>query len=251
MVATKIAARAAALDATVVSRDASGVERVTPLAQASAAALVAGRPVREFRMHKNQQHWSGSWWCATTEDLEIYESRLELSRLILADFDPDVADVLSQPFVLRQVVDGKTRLHTPDFLFVTRDRQAVVVDVKHADRVRAPKVAPVLARTREAVEAKGWSYEVWTGAPQARLGNVRFLAGFRLRARIDDAALDAAHDRALPGMTVGEALAAVAAAGAHPMLARPALLHLLWRGDLGFDVDERLSRSSLLMPGSR
>ena len=106
-------------DVTVVSTGAEGTERITPLGQAAAADLVAGRPVRKFRMRKGQKLWSGSYWCATSGDLEVYESRLELARLLLADFDPQVADVLPQPFTLHTVVDGKPRRHVPDFLFTS------------------------------------------------------------------------------------------------------------------------------------
>ncbi|WP_424183589.1 hypothetical protein ACOBQX_16515 [Actinokineospora sp. G85] len=33
--------------------------------------------------------------------------------------------------------------------------------------------------TRQAVESRGWRYEVWSEPPHAELENVRFLAGYR------------------------------------------------------------------------
>ncbi len=236
-------------EVSLISLDADGTERIAPFDRASAVALVEGRPVREFRMHKGQKHWSGSYWCATTGDLEAYESRLELARLMLADHDPEVADVLPQPFTLRAIVDGKPRRHVPDFLFLSPGNRATVVDVKLASRVSAPKVAPVLAWTRRAVEDKGWTYEVWSGAPDLRLANVRFLAGYRVAGRIDPLGLDVVRETARPGMTVGEALV-VAGAVLHRSAAKPALLHLLWLHELGIELDERLTRESLLLPGT-
>jgi len=47
-------------------------------------------PWRKIRSQHGQQHLSGSHWAATTGGHVIYESRLELARLLLADFDPDV-----------------------------------------------------------------------------------------------------------------------------------------------------------------
>ena len=52
------------------------------------ADVVAGLPVREFRSYKGRQHYSGWYWSATLNGLVVYESRLELARIMLADFDP-------------------------------------------------------------------------------------------------------------------------------------------------------------------
>jgi hypothetical protein len=50
----------------------------------------------------------------------IYESRLELARLLFADFDARVGHIVAQPFVLRTSVDRKPRKHIPDYLLITR-----------------------------------------------------------------------------------------------------------------------------------
>jgi len=41
---------------------------------------------------------------------------------------------------------------------------------------------------RRLVEARGWQYEVWSGAKPPKLENLRFLAGYR-RSRLFGAAL--------------------------------------------------------------
>ncbi|MFJ8200276.1 hypothetical protein [Streptomyces sp. NPDC096152] len=46
------------------------------------------QPWRTFRWYKGQKHYSGTYWSATVGDHVIYESRLELGRLLFADFDP-------------------------------------------------------------------------------------------------------------------------------------------------------------------
>jgi hypothetical protein len=49
----------------------------------------------------------------------IYESRLELARLLLADFDMGVSRIAAQPFLLKASVEGKVRRHIPDYLLMT------------------------------------------------------------------------------------------------------------------------------------
>lgn len=62
--------------------------------------LREARPWRTFRWFKGQQHYSGTYWSATMGDHVIYESRLELGRLLFADyrrdwlFDPDLVAAL-------------------------------------------------------------------------------------------------------------------------------------------------------------
>jgi Cu/Ag efflux pump CusA len=62
--------------------------------------LRSAAPWRTFRWHHGQQHFPGSYWAVTNCDLVIYESRLELARLLYADFDPAVEWIVAQPFLL-------------------------------------------------------------------------------------------------------------------------------------------------------
>ncbi len=119
----------------------------------------------------------------TQRDHVIYESRLELAVLLLADFDPSVRGILAQPFLLRAQVGGMTRKHIPDYLLLTGSGP-VVVDVKPRHRLARPEVAQTFGWTRTLVEARGWRYEVRCEPPPERLENVRFLAGYRLPAGV-------------------------------------------------------------------
>jgi hypothetical protein len=53
------------------------------------------------RSARGQAHYPGYYWSATTGGHVIYESRLELARLLLAGFSPDVTAIAAQPFLLR------------------------------------------------------------------------------------------------------------------------------------------------------
>ena len=75
------------------------------------AASRAAAPWRTFRWFKGQKRYSSTYWAATCAGHVTYESRLELGRLQLADFDKSVSWVVSQPFLLEAVVEGKVRRH--------------------------------------------------------------------------------------------------------------------------------------------
>jgi len=77
-------------------------------------------PWRVFRSRQGQAHLSGAYWSATMRADVVYESRLELARLLLADFDPDVVSIFAQPCLLKAVVEGRARRHVPDFLLGLR-----------------------------------------------------------------------------------------------------------------------------------
>ncbi|MFD3381973.1 MULTISPECIES: TnsA-like heteromeric transposase endonuclease subunit [unclassified Streptomyces] len=140
--------------------------------------LASAAPWREFRWYRGQKHYSGTYWSATVRDHVIYESRLELARLLFADFDRSVHGIVAQPFLLETVLEGKIRKHIPDYLLLT-DQVPVIVDVKPLHRVSRPEVAFTFDWTRQAVEARGWNYEVWSEPPTVELEHVRFLAGCR------------------------------------------------------------------------
>jgi hypothetical protein len=156
----------------------------TVLGLVSAEALARGRPWRVFRWHRGQAHYSGWYWSATMGRHVVYESRLELARLLLADFDCQVEAIAAQPFLVAGPGNGRTRRHVPDFLLVDRSGLVTVVNVKPADRLADPKVAQSLGWAGTVFAARGWRHEVWSQAPPEVLANVRFLAACRHAARV-------------------------------------------------------------------
>jgi hypothetical protein len=205
--------------------------------------LVSARPWRTFRWYRGQQHYSGVFWSATVHGHVVYESRLELARLLYADFDPAVHGITAQPFLLTCVVDGVLRRHIPDYLLVTA-AGPVVVDVKPREQASKPKNAFTFAWTRRMVESRGWRYEVWCEPPSDELENIRFLAGYRRRWLFDPALLEALRCAGLGGMRFGDAPGTVPA-WPQPLV-RAAVLHLLWTGHLATDLDRPLSAGHVL-----
>ena len=68
-------------------------------------------PWRTFRWRNGQRFYSGTYWSATNRDHVIYELRLELARLMLADYDATVRQPIAQPFLLRARVNRRIRRH--------------------------------------------------------------------------------------------------------------------------------------------
>lgn len=95
--------------------------------------------------------------------------------------------------------------------------------------------------------AKGWGFEVWSGADPVVLRNVRFLAAGRRADPADDAFVKVA-ETLRPGMSVAEA---EEASGLDQSVARGVLLSLLWRGFWVTDLTRPLSGESLLTLGER
>ena len=152
-----------------------------PLAALTATAVLSAVPWRTVRSHRGQQHLAGLYWSATTVGHVVHESRLELARLLLADFDPDVVGIAAQPFLVRE----GDRRHVPDFLLCRADGSVLIVNVKPADRLATAEVADALAWAARVFADRGWEHEVWTGANPQLLANVPFLAGYRRAALIE------------------------------------------------------------------
>ncbi|WP_327597056.1 TnsA-like heteromeric transposase endonuclease subunit [Streptomyces chartreusis] len=205
--------------------------------------LCAAAPWRLFRWHKGQKHYSGTYWAATTCNFVIYESRLELARLLFADFDSTVCGIVAQPFLLKTEVEGTPRKHVPDYLLIT-DAGPVVVDVKPRHRLSNPVVASTFAWTQRAVESRGWRYEVWSEPRNGVLENIRFLAGFRRERLFDPELLDELRHADLFGMTI--ATASKCLPDRPEPYVRAAIHHLLWRRDLYTDLDDPLRASAVL-----
>ena len=147
----------------VTYRASGGAVVDTTLDRLSADEVIAGLPVREFRWHEGRRHYSGWYWCATGQCLVVYESRQELARIMLADFDPAVAGVAAQPFRLIGRDRSRVRRHVPDVLLAGADGGVTVVDVKTPGKRADPEVRAVMEWTRRVAALRGWAFRYGTG----------------------------------------------------------------------------------------
>jgi hypothetical protein len=111
--------------------------------------------------------------------------RLELARIILADFDPRVLAIAAQPFRLVGPDGSRIRRHVSDLLLVDVDGAVTVVDVKSPHKRTEGWVQALMAWTDRIVALRGWALEAWYEAPHCLLTNVTFLAGYRRRSVVD------------------------------------------------------------------
>lgn len=221
--------------ATASMRTSTGEERELPLASLSPALMAGSRPWRVFRGYRGQRHYSGSYWSATMGDHVIYESRLELARLLFADQDRSVVRIYAQPFLMRASVGERLRRHVPDYLLVREDDSIEVVDVKPARRLGDERVAEALRWAGEEIRGRGWVYEVWSEPEPTVLENLRFVAGFRralgIEATLCVHVLDCATGGPIPIRGIELALAEQAPTER----VRAHVLHLLWHQRLQVD----------------
>lgn len=233
---------------TRVRRRADGVEATAVWDEIAPAELIdAAIPWRRFRWYHGQRHYSGAYWSSTERALVIYESRLELARLLLADFDRSVHRILAQPFLLEADVAGARRRHVPDYLLL-RDDGPIVVDVKPARLLTKPEVAFTFAWTRLVVESRGWRYQIASEPAEPELSSIRFLAGYRRDWLFDEGVLADLRSLDLHGTTLGEAVRCLP--DQPEAVVRSAVLHLLWRQHFMIDLSKPLSSRSVLGIGS-
>jgi hypothetical protein len=223
--------------------DGGGTAVSSSLGKVDAAAVVRGGPVRSFPFYRGQRNYPGWLWTATTRSLVTYESLLERDRLWLADFDPTVRWIASQPFWLSGGDGSTSRRHVPDFLLEHVDGSYTVVDVKPEDLLTTPEVIAVFDWTARLCSARGWRYEVWSGEDPIRLRNLRFLAAGRRLDWVDHDALVKVAAAGAPGMTLAQVQESAGVAGA---TARAALLSLLWFGHWTTDMSRPLSPQSVI-----
>jgi hypothetical protein len=214
-----------------------------------AAEVVAAVPWRRVRSARGQAHYPGWYWSATTGGHVVYESRLELARLLVADFDPGVTAIAAQPFMLRAQAGGRIRRHVPDFLLADAGGRVRVVNVKPAQQAADPQVAEALAWPGRLIGQRGWEYEIWTGDDPLYLANLRFLAGYRRPWLVSGVLLEDVLAAARPG----DAITAVKhrLAGRWPAgQVTAAVARLLWEHRLTADLRRRLDGDSVLEAAS-
>lgn len=232
-------------------RRADGVFEDVALRQVRVEDLRTCRPVREFRSVRGQRHYSGWYWSATVGHHVVYESRLELARLLVADQDRRLCGIVGQPLLLQGRDETKLRRHVPDFLLFRADGSVLVVDVKPSDWLDDPKVTAQFAWTRRLCADIGWDFEVWSGSDPTVIANLRFLAGFRRPALIDEVvcaqvvAFVSGSERI---EVVEDEIFNLLDARLSKACIRAGVLHLMWRGDLLADLSAALSGRTEVWP---
>ncbi len=231
--------------AVITYRPAEGEERSVPAREATPKGLFEGRPWRIFRSYNGQKHYSGTYWSSTLGDHVIYESRLELANLVVADFDPNVKRIAAQPFLLTAAVEGKPRRHILDYIWGT-DEEPVVVDVVRRERLSHSNIQLLCAWTRIVVESIGWTYLVVSEPDPIWIANVRFLAGYRREWLLNQDVLEDIRSNHLRFAGLSLAQTESLCSGYAQHLVRPVLMHMLWCHEFTCDLAEPLRPATVL-----
>ncbi|MDN5587065.1 MAG: TnsA-like heteromeric transposase endonuclease subunit [Brevibacterium sp.] len=217
----------------------------TSLALVNSHEVISGAPVRLPPSYHGQKNFPGLFWLATTHKTVVYESLLERDRLWLADFDPDITGVATQPLHLQGKDGPHLRRHVPDMLLEHRDGNFTLVDVKPKDKLSDKRVQDQFAWTGRLCRAKGWTYEIWTGAEPTLLRNLRFIAVGRRAQFLYPEVLDELESLGQPGMSLAQAEQAAGRLTDASTL-RMAVLALLWSSRWHVDLTVPLSSQATL-----
>lgn len=232
-------------DRWTVTRRAEGDGVSCPVRDLARMPGMRGGPVRWFTWRRGQRHRPGLQYLVSTGRHHGAESMEEARVLLALDFAGDLIDVVSQPLRLRFTTAGKSRVHTPDFLAVTRSG-TWLIDVRPEPLIRDGDRESFAAAAEVAV-ACGWRYAVAARWREHVLAALDALSSQR-RPLADPLGLRpgllAAVSR--PGARFGEV---AAASGCEPV-ARAQLLHLIWHRQVGVNLAEPLADRSLLVPGA-
>lgn len=229
-------------------RDDSGHVTAAPIIDVGATGLRRAAPWRSFRWAHKQLHRPGTYWSATMSAQVGHESQLELWRLLLLDFDPEVVRITSQPFLINGDDRGGTRRHIPDYLVEYAGGRLAVVDVKPKARLGAPRVRESLDWSRRVIEDRGWEFRIETEPDPVVALNVKFLSGYRRAIQFDAAEVERVASRIQGEMTFSNAVEEAARAVTDERRARSLVLRLLWLHRLTFDPTTRLNGATILAP---
>jgi hypothetical protein len=154
------------------------------------------------------------------------------------EFDETVVEAASQPFELR-FPDG--RRHIPDFFLRLVDGGGAVVDVSTREASDRPRKAASFAANRAVCVAVGWQYRLETEPDPVVQANIDWLSSYRRACPEFEQWADVVRN----ACTDPRPFAEIAALGDGPFVI-PAIGHLLWRGELGVDLDRPLRETSVI-----
>jgi len=228
--------------------------RVVPVGDLSQLDVLESGPIRQPAEFHGQRNHPGTFWSHVEQAHLDYESRHELSRLLLADYDPNTRAVRTQPLTFAGRRDCGMPV-TPDILLSTVHGTRLI-EVKTTKGLRDPRTRLKLRASRALADYLGWSYEVFLAIEPQLLRNLQFLHDYQDASRISPSALDsvlAAADRLDSPFRLGDLEANEAILGDD---LRAAVLHAIRthkvQADLRqpLDLDMELSRRGPRPPGA-
>ena len=175
--------------------------------------------------------------------LVAYESRLEMTVLLQLDFNKFVHSVVSQPFTLHYLQNGKSYYHTPDFFVRSTDGNGEIINVKPHKFIGRENNVRAFHACESVSHQMGLAYSTRSELNPVLLANLFWLSGYRrIVASVDDLA-PKLIDAALNPIPICQIINFV---NGVPSIIRPVLFHLLWKGVLTTDLYNRMTDQTLI-----
>lgn len=210
-------------------------------------------PIRRFPAYRGRRSHQGKYWFSRSQSHVGFESRFEMTALMVLDFRGDAVAVSSNPFWLLWAKGQSHSRHAPDYFIRRRDGSVLVVDVKPAGRIR-DRDRQQHQRTREVCRDLGWEYEEFTAIDATVERNLRLLCAYHHPRFAPSAAAQAAIAARVQrsgrnGVALGELIDAVSET---TQLDDTSLIcgayHMVWNGEISVDLTRPLSWNTAIAP---
>ncbi|MFJ2779416.1 TnsA-like heteromeric transposase endonuclease subunit [Kitasatospora sp. NPDC087315] len=219
----------------------AGAAVVCPVRDLASFPIKGTQPVRRFSWRTSQHHRPGLQYLVSTGRHHGFESHAEQEFLLALDFAGQLEEVLSQPFRLTFTSSTGTGSHIPDFLAWTR-AGTWLVDVRPGHLIK-PEDTVRFAAAAEVALACGWRYTVVSGWQPHVQTTLDTLASQR-RPILDRLGL---QEQVLAHLAQGPLpFGELAQETTVPVVARTAILHLLWHRRLAVDLAAPLTDRSVV-----
>lgn len=210
-------------------------------------------PIRTFPAYRGRRSRQGRYWFSRSQSHVRFESRFEMTALMVLDFVGHATAVSSNPFWLLWPTGTTPVRHAPDFFVRRRDESVLIVDVKPAQRM-TDKDRVQHDWTRAVCGELGWDYQEFTELNVVLERNLRLLSGYRhprFAPPDDSGALIAAQARAAGenGVRLPELIdAAALCTGLTADQVIAAVYHMLWNAQLHVDLNHPLTWNATVRP---
>jgi len=201
----------------------------------------------------NRRSVTGKWPSAKTGLSHGFESTLERDLMALLDFDPNVDAFHEQPVRIDYLGEnGEPRWTIPDVLAIyRRDRKPTLFEVKYAADLFAnwKVLHPKLRAASRYARQQGWDFRVITESEirTTYLQNVKMLLPYRRCAQdVAESELLLTRLREYGELRIDELLAAIYHSKEKRSQLCASLYKLLSSFDIGIDLDEPITNTSLL-----
>jgi len=214
------------------------IQAVDPM---SALAVTPGERTRKPGKWKGQKPYHGHYWCAGSRTSVFHESMAEYAGMMLIDHLYDIATVYAQP-MLMTFADGT--FHYPDYLAIEADGTRHIIDV-HPKALTTEANELAFRNTARVCEVIGWRFTLIDQLSDVVRMNLEMMSRYRHHRYtptqdVEDHILRTADKHE----TFGDLRRALVTDKPGELM--PFLFHLMWKGELRFDLTDRFTEHTTL-----